>query len=102
MRPPRAARGIRSRTAVDPVSNDAVVIRSATAADLSGVTSIYNYYIRTSNVTFDTREFETAAREPWYAQFASTGPHRLLVAARDQAVVGWACSTRLRPRSCAS
>ena len=74
------------------------VIRPAAPADQDGVTAIYNHYVRTSNVTFDTRPFASDERAPWFEQFREDGPHRLLVAARGDAVLGWASSTRLRPK----
>ena len=66
--------------------------------DRGGITGIYNHYIRSSNVTFDTRQFTPEARADWFEQFAGSGPYRLYVAASDNAILGWASSTRLRPK----
>ena len=79
-------------------STQGVRIRSATPADHDGVTAIYNHYVGTSNVTFDTRPFSSVERAPWFSQFRTAGPHRLFVAVRDATVLGWASSTRLRPK----
>ena len=73
-------------------------IRSATPADHDGITAIYNHYVGTSNVTFDITPFSKAERAPWFGQFGTAGSHRLFVAVRDEAVLGWASSTRLRPK----
>ena len=77
---------------------DGVRIRAATPADFDGVTAIYNHYIETSHVTFDTRSCSADERAPWFCQFGPDGPYRLFVAERDATVVGWASSTRLRPK----
>ena len=69
---------------------DGVRIRAATPADFDGVTAIYNHYIRTSHVTFDTRPFSPVERAPWFRQFGADGAHRLFVAelrAADEVVM---------------
>ena len=75
-----------------------MTVRAAGAADHAGVVAIYNHYVRTSHVTFDTRSFSLAERSAWFGQFAAAGVHRLLVADREGDVVGWASSTPLRPK----
>jgi phosphinothricin acetyltransferase len=67
-------------------------IRTAERRDLPELVRIYNHYVLTTWVTFDTREFSVADRLPWFEAFAPTGPHRLLVAERDGRPIGYASS----------
>jgi len=74
-------------------------IRNATDADLGGITKIYNHYVTETPITFDLQPFEVEQRREWQSQFSETGPHRLLVAESDQNVIGYACSTTVRPKA---
>lgn len=73
------------------------VVRAALLADVPALTEIYNHYVRTSGVTFDTTEFTVEARQEWFAHYASTGPYRLLVAV-DGDLLGYATSSPFRPK----
>ncbi len=74
-------------------------IRPAHVDDVPALLEIYNHYVRTSAVTFDTAPLVLAERLEWFHHYAETGPHRLLVA-EDEAgqVIGYATSSRLRPK----
>ncbi len=74
-------------------------IRDATDRDLASITEISNHYVRETAITFDLEPLAPEARHDWFAQFAETGPHRLLVADVEGAVAGYAYSTRVRPRA---
>jgi phosphinothricin acetyltransferase len=76
-----------------------LLIRSAKRADLARITEIYNYYILNTPVTFDIESYTVEQREPWFAQFGETGRYRLLVAEQDGVVVGYAGTTRFRPKA---
>ncbi len=74
-------------------------VRPARRSDLGRITEIYNHYVTRTAVTFDTAPFTVRDRLPWWSQFAETGRHRLLVATASEAeVVGYAGSTRFRPK----
>lgn len=75
------------------------IIRPARFGDLPALVEIYNHYVTDSHVTFDTEPFTPEEREPWFSGFAPTGPYRLLVAELDGAPIGYATSTRLRPKA---
>jgi phosphinothricin acetyltransferase len=79
-----------------------MTIRPARESDLARLTEIYNYYIINTPITFDLDPVTVEDRRPWFAQFAATGPHRLLVAedlaGDDGTVVGWAGSHQFRTR----
>ena len=73
-------------------------IRSATAGDLDGLNRIYNHYVTNSHVTFDTRPITVDERRSWFERFSVSGPYRLLVAAADSDIVGYASSSHFRPK----
>ncbi|MGE5323900.1 MAG: N-acetyltransferase family protein [Actinomycetota bacterium] len=74
-------------------------IRPATLDDLPRVTEIYNHYVLNSPVTFDIEPYTVERRMPWYAQFGAQGRHRLLVAEEGNRVIGYAGTTRFRPKA---
>ena len=73
-------------------------IRPAERRDLPRLTEIYNYYVLNTSVTFDIEPYTVERREAWFSQFGLTGRHRLLVAEIAGVVVGYAGSTRFRPK----
>lgn len=76
-----------------------VRIRPAERDDLARLTEIYNYYVVHTPVTFDVEPYTVERRESWFAQFGDTGRHRLLVAEENGVVVGYAGTTRFRPKA---
>lgn len=74
------------------------LVRAARPADLPALTDIYNHYVRTSGVTFDTTPFTVEARQEWFSHYAATGPHRLLVGVDGDEVLGYATSSPFRPK----
>lgn len=76
-----------------------VNIRLAERRDLTRLTEIYNYYVINTPVTFDVEPYTVERRELWFAQFGPTGRHRLLVAESDEGIVGYAGTTRFRPKA---
>lgn len=73
-------------------------IRPAVRSDLPRLTEIYNYYIVNTPVTFDVESYTVERRESWFLHFGRAGRHRLLVAEQDGVVVGYAGTTRFRPK----
>lgn len=73
-------------------------IRTAERRDLARITEIYNHYVLKTPVTFDVEAYTVEQREPWFAQFGGTGRHRLLVAEEGGIVMGYAGTTRFRPK----
>ena len=73
-------------------------VRFAEPGDLNRLVEIYNHYVTETHVTFDTEPFAVGARTQWFTQFAETGPYRLLVGVSDDAVIGYASSTRFKSR----
>jgi phosphinothricin acetyltransferase len=73
--------------------------RAATRDDLPRLTEIYNHYVVHTPITFDVKLWTVEQRFSWFEQFAATGRHRLLVAENDSVVVGYAGTTRFRPKA---
>jgi phosphinothricin acetyltransferase len=76
-----------------------VQIRVAAIGDLPRLTEIYNHYIIHTPVTFDVEPYTVERRVVWFEQFAPAGRYRLLVAEADHDVVGYAGTTRFRPKA---
>jgi len=75
-----------------------VRVRSATEADLEALNEIYNHYVRETHMTFDLEPMSMEKRREWFSHYAVTGPHRLLVAEAEEKVIGYASSSRVRPK----
>ena len=73
-------------------------IRAAEAGDLVAMTTLYNYYVDHTAITFDTAAFTPEARKPWFSQFSEQGPYRLFVAESDGQLAGYASSTKHRAK----
>lgn len=73
-------------------------IRAATLDDLPSLTAIYNHFVVNTAITFDLQPFTTAERQAWFDDHQSSGPHRLLVAAGQGACLGYASTSRWRPK----
>ena len=76
-----------------------VRIRAAVRDDLPRLTEIYNYYVVHTPVTFDVEPYTVQGREVWFAQFGATGRYRLIVAEENGMVMGYAGTTRFRPKA---
>jgi phosphinothricin acetyltransferase len=74
-------------------------IRPAVRDDLPRLTEIYNYYVVNTPVTFDVEPYTVERREAWFAQFGATGRYRLIVAEENGQVMGYAGTTRFRPKA---
>ena len=77
----------------------AVVVRACAEADLGQINDLYNHYIRTTAITFDLEPITMDARREWFGHYRDGGPHRLLVAADGDDVLGYASSSKLRPKA---
>lgn len=80
----------------------APTLRPAQIGDLPRLTEIYNHYVIHSPATFDLEPKTLDQRREWFAQFATTGRHRLLVAEVAESVpdsiLGYAGTMRWRPK----
>ncbi len=76
------------------------VIRAATLDDLASLTAIYNHYVVHTTITFDLVTFSVGERRGWFDEHSAAGRHRLIVAAaEDDAVLGYATTSRWRPKA---
>ena len=75
-----------------------IVVRAGVPDDLPALTDLYNHYVTTSHVTFDVVPFSVDERQEWFSHYATTGPHRLLVAEDGAGLLGYATSSPFRPK----
>jgi phosphinothricin acetyltransferase len=80
------------------VTHPKVTVRPGGEHDLDELNRIYNQYVRETHFTFDIEPMTIEERREWFTHYGSAGRHRLLVAASDKTVVGFACSSRFRPK----
>lgn len=76
-----------------------VNIRHCAPGDYGAIVDIYNHYIENSHATFDLRPYSIGERAPWFSQFSGTGRRQLLVAEKDNAILGFSCSTPFNDRA---
>ncbi len=72
--------------------------RPATQDDLEAINDIYNHYVLETHITFDDEPMTMDTRHEWFSHYADGGRHRLLVATNDGGVIGYATSSRYRPK----
>jgi len=78
---------------------DAIRVRAPASSDLARLTEIYNYYVTNTPVTFDIEPYTVERRATWFAQFGATGRYQLVVAEENGIVLGYAGTTRFRPKA---
>lgn len=76
----------------------ALHIRPTTKVDLPRLTEIYNHYVIHTPVTFDIEPYTVERRAAWFEQFGPSGRYRLLVAENDEGILGYAGTTKFRPK----
>ena len=75
-----------------------MTIRPAVLTDLPALTANYNHYIVHTPVTFDVHTYEPEQRRQWFDEHAPSGRHRLIVAEEHGDIVGYASTSRWRPK----
>jgi phosphinothricin acetyltransferase len=86
-----------SRETIETMS-EPLVVRAARDDDLPALTAIYNHYVERTHITFDVEPFTVEQRRDWFDHYRAAGPHRLLVAAAPDVVVGYATSGPFRSK----
>ena len=79
--------------------NGTVEVRAAIEDDLEALNGIYNLYIAETHYTFDLEPYTMDARREWFSHYSDTGRYRLLVAVQEEQVIGYASSSRFRPKA---
>jgi len=74
-------------------------VRLARQSDAEAIRAIYNAEVVGSTVTFDLEPYTVERREAWFSQFGASGRYRLFVAEENGSVVGYAGTTRFRPKA---
>jgi len=80
------------------LSSGKVTVRHASEQDLAQLNDIYNRYVIETHFTFDIEPITLEARREWFEHYDTTGRHRVVVGLSDSSVVGYACSSRWRPK----
>jgi len=80
------------------VINTDAEVRAATLDDLSALNDIYNQYVAETHYTFDVEPMTPDARREWFRHYDTSGRYRLVVAVSNGAVIGYASSSRFRPK----
>jgi phosphinothricin acetyltransferase len=80
------------------VTHSNLTVRPGAESDLEQLNDTYNQYVKETHFTFDVEPMTMDARRDWFSHYGTTGRYRLLVAVSDHAVVGFACSSRFRPK----
>jgi len=80
------------------LSNGKVAVRPATEQDLAQLNDIYNRYVIETHFTFDIEPMTIEARREWFSHYDTTGRYRVLVGVSDATVIGYASSSRWRPK----
>jgi phosphinothricin acetyltransferase len=81
-----------------PLSNAKVTVRPADVKDLGQLNDLYNRYVLETHFTFDIEPMTLESRREWFDHYSSTGRHRVVVGVSDGSVIGYACSSRWRPK----
>lgn len=76
-----------------------VVLRAGALDDLPRLTEIYNHYVVETPTTFDTTPFTVDQRRQWFSKYHDTGRHRLIVAEREGAILGYTTSSPYSDRA---
>jgi phosphinothricin acetyltransferase len=80
------------------LSNGKITVRAAGADDLARINDIYNRYVVETHFTFDIDPMTLDARQEWFTHYGTTGRYRVVVGVSDGSVIGYASSSRWRPK----
>jgi phosphinothricin acetyltransferase len=80
------------------VAHPNVHVRPCAESDLEPLNDIYNQYVKATHFTFDVEPITIEARREWFSHYSASGRYRLLVGVSEGKVVGFACSSRFRPK----
>ncbi len=74
-------------------------IRNGALADLPALTDLLNHYILHTPINFDVEPYTAEARREWFDEHAAHGKYRLVVAEERGQIVGYATTSRWRPKA---
>ena len=82
-----------------PLDVERILVRYGESRDVEALNDLYNHYVEATPITFDLEPTTLEQRRDWLDEFKQTGPHRLLVAEQDGAILGFAGTHRYRDRA---
>jgi phosphinothricin acetyltransferase len=80
------------------VTSGSVEVRPAKRQDLEAINDVYNHYVKETHITFDVEPMSLELRREWFSHYSGQGRHRLFVAVSGDDVIGYASSSRFRPK----
>jgi phosphinothricin acetyltransferase len=80
------------------MTNGKAAVRPATEQDLGAINDIYNRYVVETHFTFDVEPMSMESRQEWFGHYDRTGRYRVVVGISEGAVIGYASSSRFRPK----
>lgn len=75
-----------------------MIVRPALLSDVPALTSLLNYYILNTPITFDLSPYTPAQRELWFAEHSDGRRYRTIVAERDGNLLGYAATGPFRKK----
>lgn len=81
------------------MANPELEVRPATDKDLPALNDVYNQYVAEAHYTFDVEPMTMDARREWFSHYNTAGRYRLMVAVSEGLVIGYAGSSRFRPKA---
>jgi phosphinothricin acetyltransferase len=76
-----------------------ILIRPAAPADLAQITSIYNYYVLNTPITFDIEPVGLEQRVEWFNEHTQGARYRLFVSEDGGRILGYAGTGRFRNKA---
>ena len=73
-------------------------VRPGAENDLEVINEIYNHYVTQTHITFDDEPVTMGTRRDWFSHYDEAGRHRVFVATDLDRVIGFATSSRFRPK----
>ncbi|MCJ8322716.1 MAG: N-acetyltransferase family protein [Rhizobiales bacterium] len=70
----------------------------AASGHLLAIKDIYNHYIATTHINFETTPYDDEYMQKWLQQFAQNSRHQAFVALSNGELVGFAMSQAFRPK----
>lgn len=80
------------------MTNGKVAVRPASEEDLGRLNDIYNRYVVETHFTFDIEPMSLEERQEWFSHYGGTGRYRVVVGVSEGTVIGYASSSRWRPK----
>ena len=75
------------------------VVRRGRDGDLDCIDRLYNHFVKSTHITFDTQPYGARRRLEWFEKFQHSGRYQLFVACLDGKFAGFAHSSPFKGRA---